>query len=56
MTPAQAIEVAFAYGETMAGQDGALTVAFTTFKANDKVLADMVQALTEGYMVRKLRL
>ena len=54
LTPAQAIEVAFEYGQTMAGQDGALTVAFTTFKANDKVIGDMVQALTEGYMVRKL--
>jgi hypothetical protein len=54
LTPAQAIDIAFTYGETMAGQDGALTNAFATFKANDKVLADMVQALTEGYMVRKL--
>jgi hypothetical protein len=54
LTPSQACDIAFAYGETMAGQDGALTNAFATFKANDKVLGDMVQALTEGYMVRKL--
>lgn len=54
MTPAQAIEIAFDYGQTMAGQDGALTNAFVTFKANDKVLDDMVQALSEGYFVRKL--
>jgi len=54
MTPAQAIAIAFEYGQTMAGQDGALTNAFTTFKANDKVIDDMVQALTEGYLVRKL--
>ena len=54
MTPAQAIAIAFEYGQTMAGQDGALTNAFTTFKANDKVVGDMVQALTEGYLVRKL--
>lgn len=54
LTPAQAIEIAFEYGQTMAGQDGALTNAFTTFKTNDKVIGDMIQALTEGYMVRKL--
>jgi spore germination protein YaaH len=54
LTPAQAIDIAFEYGQTMAGQDGALTSAFATFKANDKVIADMVQALTEGYFVRKL--
>lgn len=53
MTPAQACDIAFAYGENMAGQDGQLTLAFTTFKANDKVISDMVQALTEGYFVRK---
>ena len=54
MTPAQAITIAFEYGQTMAGQDGSLTNAFVTFKANDKVIDDMVQALTEGYFVRKL--
>jgi hypothetical protein len=54
MTPAQAIAIAFEYGQTMAGQDGTLTNAFVTFKANDKVIDDMVQALSEGYFVRKL--
>jgi hypothetical protein len=54
MTPARAVEIAFDYGQTMAGQDGALTNAFVTFKANDKVIEDMVQALSEGYFVRKL--
>jgi hypothetical protein len=54
MTPAEACVIAFEYGQTMAGQDGALTRAFTTFKANDKVIQDMVQALSEGYFVRKL--
>jgi len=54
MTPAQAIAIAFEYGQTMAGQDGALTNAFVTFKANDKVIGDMVDALSEGYFVRKL--
>jgi hypothetical protein len=54
MTPTQAIEIAFDYGQTMAGQDGALTNAFVTFKSNDKVIDDMVQALSEGYFVRKL--
>lgn len=54
MTPAQAIEIAFEYGQTMAGQDGTLTNAFKTFAKDDKVIDDMVQALSEGYMVRKL--
>ena len=54
MTPAQACDIAFTYGETMAGQEGALTNAFKAFAKNDKVIGDMVQALTEGYFVRKL--
>ena len=54
LTPGQACDIAYTYGETMAGQDGALTNAFVTFQANAKVIGDMVQALTEGYMVRKL--
>jgi hypothetical protein len=54
MTPAQACDIAFEYGQTMAGQDGALTNAFLTFKDNEPVIQNMVQALTEGYMVRKL--
>jgi hypothetical protein len=54
MTPAQACEIAFEAGQNYAGQDGSLTQAFVTFKANDKVIGDMVQALSEGYFVRKL--
>jgi hypothetical protein len=54
LTPAQAIETAYQYGHTMAGQDGALTNAFKTFAKDDQVIEDMVQALSEGYMVRKL--
>lgn len=55
LTPAQAVTIAFEYGQTMAGQDGALTNAFKTFADSEKVIADMVQALTEGYFVRKLK-
>jgi hypothetical protein len=54
MTPAQACDIAFEFGSSMAGLDGSLTQAFTTFKTNEQVLGDMIQALTEGYMVRKL--
>jgi hypothetical protein len=54
MTAAEAVEIAYQYGQTMAGQDGLLTVAFKTFAKDDKVIGDMVQALTEGYFVRKL--
>jgi hypothetical protein len=54
MTVAQACEIAFEAGKNYAGQDGMLTEAFVTFKANDKAIGDMVQALTEGYYVRKM--
>jgi hypothetical protein len=54
LTAAEAVEIAFEYGQNIAGQDGQLTIAFKTFAKNDKVIGDMVQALTEGYMVRKL--
>jgi hypothetical protein len=54
LTAAEAVEIAYQYGQNIAGQDGQLTVAFKTFAKNDKVIGDMVQALTEGYMVRKL--
>lgn len=54
LTAAEAVEVGFTYGETMAGQDGLLTVAFTTFKANEKVIDDIANAVIEGYYVRKL--
>lgn len=54
MTALEACEIAYQYGENVAGQDGALTVAFKTFAKNDKVIGDMVQALTEGYYVRKM--
>jgi hypothetical protein len=54
MTIAQACEIAFEAGKNYAGQDGMLTEAFVTFKANDKAIDDMVQALTEGYFVRKM--
>lgn len=54
ITPEAAIEAAFEYGRNIAGQDGNLTIAFKAFAENDKVIADMVQALSEGYMTRKL--
>ena len=54
LTPSQACDIAFEYGQNVAGQEGTLTVAFSQFKTNEKVIGDMVQALTEGYMVRKL--
>jgi hypothetical protein len=54
MTIAQACDIAFEYGQNAAGQDGSLTKAFVTFKDNEKAIDDMVQALTEGYFVRKL--
>jgi spore germination protein YaaH len=54
LTAAQAIEIAFDYGQNIAGQDGALTNAFKVFSKNDQVIGDMIQALSEGYMVRKL--
>jgi hypothetical protein len=54
ITPEAAIEAAFEYGRNIAGQDGNLTIAFKAFAENDKVIEDMVQALSEGYMTRKL--
>jgi hypothetical protein len=54
MTPAQACDIAFEYGQTMAGQDGMLTNAFVTFKANETVINDMVYCIEQGYFVRKL--
>ena len=54
LTATQAVEIAFEYGQNVAGQEGTLTTAFKAFANNEKVIGDMVQALTEGYMVRKL--
>ncbi len=54
MTADQAYQVAFDYGVSMAGQDGALTKALIAFKDNEAVKTDMLAALNVGYMMRKL--
>jgi hypothetical protein len=54
MTPAQACDIAFEAGQNYAGQDGSLTVAFATFKANETVINDMVYCIEQGYFVRKM--
>ena len=54
MTAAQAIEVAFESGTSMAGVDGSLTIALKAFKDNESVQADMLMAFNVGYMMKKL--
>jgi hypothetical protein len=54
ITVEQAVEVAFNYGASMAGMDGALTKALQTYRDNEAVQNDMLQALNIGYLTRKL--
>jgi hypothetical protein len=54
MTSAQACDIAFEAGQNYAGQDGSLTLAFTTFAANETVINDMVYCIEQGYFVRKM--
>src|SRR4051812_28319912 len=54
MTAEQACQAAFDYGSSLAGLDGALTVAIKTFKDNEPVMADMLVSLNVGYLIRKL--
>jgi hypothetical protein len=54
ITREQAITAAFEYGASMAGFDGTLVKAIQAFKADDSVLAEMLEALNVGYVTRKL--
>jgi hypothetical protein len=54
MTVAEACEAAYAYGSSLAGLDGTLTIALKTFKDNEVVLSDMLVNLNIGYLVRKM--
>ena len=54
LTPGQAIDIAFQYGQSLAGVDGSLVTALVTFKDDKAVQADMLKALNIGYIMRKL--
>jgi hypothetical protein len=54
ITVEQAVEVAYNYGANIAGIDGKLTKALQTYKANEAVQNDMLEALNVGYLTRKL--
>src|ERR1700757_1042057 len=54
MTPEQACEIAFNYGQNLAGLDGELTKALVTFKDDETVQENMLHELNVGYMMRKL--
>lgn len=54
LTAAEAVAVAYEYGNSVAGLDGTLTNAIKLFKDSATVMADMLAALNVGYMARKL--
>jgi hypothetical protein len=54
MTATQACEIAFNYGDNLAGLDGGLTKALVAFKDDEAVQKDMLQELSTGYMMKKL--
>jgi hypothetical protein len=53
-TAEQAIQIAFEFGQSMAGHDGILTKTVLQFEDDDDTLKSMEKAIAEGYMVRKL--
>jgi hypothetical protein len=52
ITREQAIATAFEYGQSMAGLDGTLTKALIAYKQDETVLAEMLKALSVGYIMR----